>query len=447
MFPYIPNTKQDEERMLEALGIEDVDELFRDIPDSIRLNRRLNIQPPLSELEVSKRVKGLARKNISTEDAICFLGAGAYDHYIPSVVGRLVSRSEFYTSYTPYQPEINQGTLQAIFEFQTMIANLTGMDISNASVYDGATATAEAALMAVDRGKGNKIVISQSVHPEVREVVRTYMNAKDIRVVEVGTKDGITDMEELEQEVDRDTLGVILQSPNFFGIIEDVTRGVELAHENKALMIMNVDPISLGILKTPGEYGADIAVGEGQSLGNPLNFGGPYLGFMAVKKALMRKLPGRISGQSVDKDGNRAFTLTLQAREQHIRREKAISNICSNQALNALTATIYMATMGRKGLREAALQSAQKAKYTYQALLDTGKFEEVHDRPFFKEFVLESPIDVEMLNRALLEKGIIGGYNLERTYPERKNQVLFCVTEKRTKEEIDYLVQVLEGIL
>ena len=266
-------------------------------------------------------------------------------------------------------------------------------------------------------------------------------------MVEVGTKDGITDMEELEQEVDRDTLGVILQSPNFFGIIEDVTRGVELAHENKALMIMNVDPISLGILKTPGEYGADIAVGEGQSLGNPLNFGGPYLGFMAVKKALMRKLPGRISGQSVDKDGNRAFTLTLQAREQHIRREKAISNICSNQALNALTATIYMATMGRKGLREAALQSAQKAKYTYQALLDTGKFKEVHDRPFFKEFVLESPIDVEMLNRALLEKGIIGGYNLERTYPERKNQVLFCVTEKRTKEEIDYLVQVLEGIL
>ena len=325
--------------MLEALGIEDVDELFRDIPDSIRLNRRLNIQPPLSELEVSKRVKGLARKNISTEDAICFLGAGAYDHYIPSVVGRLVSRSEFYTSYTPYQPEINQGTLQAIFEFQTMIANLTGMDISNASVYDGATATAEAALMAVDRGKGNKIVISQSVHPEVREVVRTYMNAKDIRVVEVGTKDGITDMEELEQEVDRDTLGVILQSPNFFGIIEDVTRGVELAHENKALMIMNVDPISLGILKTPGEYGADIAVGEGQSLGNPLNFADPTWLYGEKASDAARRYPAK-------RDRMESLTLTLQAREQHIRRK--ISQYLFQPGIECPTATIYMATMGKR---------------------------------------------------------------------------------------------------
>jgi glycine dehydrogenase subunit 1 len=447
MFPYIPNTKQDEEKMLDFIGKSSIDDLFEDIPKSIALNRSLNLDHPLSEVEVSKKVSTMANKNISTDEYPCFLGAGAYDHYIPSIVPRLMFRSEFYTSYTPYQPEINQGTLQVIFEFQTMIANLTGMDVSNASLYDGPTATAEAALIALDKQKGNTIVVSKSVHPETRRILKTYMDCKDVQVKEIDIKDGATDLEQLKSTINKDTLGVIVQNPNFFGVIEDYTDAVELAHNNKALMIMNVDPISLGILKTPGEYGADIAVGEGQSLGNPLNFGGPYLGFMAVKKSLMRKMPGRIVGQSEDHEGNRAFTLTLQAREQHIRREKAISNICSNQALNALAATIYMATLGKKGLKEVAMQSSQKAHYTYRELLKTGKFKEVYNKPFFKEFVFETSMDIDQLNNKLLEKGIIGGFNIEKAYPNRKNQILFCVTEKRTKEEIDNLVNVLEVIL
>lgn len=447
MFPYIPNTKQDEEKMLDFIGKDSIDDLFEDIPKSIALNKSLNIGTPLSEVEVAKKISAMANKNKSTEDYTCFLGAGAYDHYIPSIVPRLMLRSEFYTSYTPYQPEINQGTLQVIFEYQTMITNLTGMDVSNASLYDGPTATAEAALIAIDKQKGDTIVVSKTVHPETRRILKTYMDAKEIQVKEVDMKDGATDIEQLKVTVNKDTLGVIVQNPNFFGVIEDYTEAVELAHNNKALMIMNVDPISLGILKTPGEYGADIAVGEGQSLGNPLNFGGPYLGFMAVKKSLMRKMPGRVVGQSEDHEGNRAYTLTLQAREQHIRREKAISNICSNQALNALAATIYMATLGKKGLKEVATQSSQKAHYTYRALLKTGKLKEVYNKPFFKEFVLETSMDIDQLNNKLLEKGIIGGFNIAKAYPNQKNQVLFCVTEKRTKEEIDHLVNVLEVIL
>ncbi|HHT50769.1 MAG TPA: aminomethyl-transferring glycine dehydrogenase subunit GcvPA [Eubacteriaceae bacterium] len=447
MFPYIPNTKDDEKTMLGLLGKDSIDELFEDIPKSIRLNRSLDLGPPLSEIEVREKIVNMARKNRTAQELTCFLGAGAYDHYIPSIVPHLVFRSEFYTSYTPYQAEINQGTLQAIFEYQTMIADLTGMDISNASLYDGASATAEAALIALDKQKGDTIIVSKTVHPETRQVLKTYMDVKGVKVKEIDIKDGVTDLEHLKDLVDKDCLGIIVQNPNFFGIIEDCSEVADIAKENKALMIMNVDPISLGILKTPGEYGADIAVGEGQSLGNSLNFGGPYLGFMAVKKALMRKMPGRIVGQSEDREGNRGFTLTLQAREQHIRREKAISNICSNQSLNALTATIYMATLGKKGLKEVALQSSQKAHYTYNQLLKTGKFKKVFDKPFFKEFVLETTMDVDKLNERLLEKGIIGGYNLVKSYPERKNQVLFCVTEKRTKEEIDNLVKVLEEIL
>ena len=447
MFPYIPNTKDDEKTMLGLLGKDSIDELFEDIPKSIRLNRSLDLGPPLSEIEVREKIVNMARKNRTAQELTCFLGAGAYDHYIPSIVPHLVFRSEFYTSYTPYQAEINQGTLQAIFEYQTMIADLTGMDISNASLYDGASATAEAALIALDKQKGDTIIVSKTVHPETRQVLKTYMDVKGVKVKEITIKDGVTDLEHLKDLADKDCLGIIVQNPNFFGIIEDCSEVADIAKENKALMIMNVDPISLGILKTPGEYGADIAVGEGQSLGNSLNFGGPYLGFMAVKKALMRKMPGRIVGQSEDREGNRGFTLTLQAREQHIRREKAISNICSNQSLNALTATIYMATLGKKGLKEVALQSSQKAHYTYNQLLKTGKFKKVFDKPFFKEFVLETTMDVDKLNERLLEKGIIGGYNLVKSYPERKNQVLFCVTEKRTKEEIDNLVKVLEEIL
>ena len=448
MFPYIPNTDQDVKKMLDVLGLVSVDQLFEDVPESVRLNRRLNLDGPLSEPEVTKRIKGIARKNQSTDDLVCFRGAGAYDHAIPSVVHHLISRSEFYTAYTPYQPEISQGTLRAIFEFQTMIANLTGLDVSNASMYDGATATAEAAMLAAGSQKGDTVVISETVNPQVREVVKTYMRFNNITVKEVpADANGLTDQNALKEAMGEHVVAVIIQTPNFFGNIEDATLATALAKANKALMIMNVDPISLGLLKTPGEYGADIAVGEGQPLGNALNFGGPYLGFMAADKKHMRKLPGRIAGQTVDLDGKRAFTLTLQAREQHIRREKATSNICSNQALNALAATIYMGLLGRDGLKEVAEQSAKKAYYLKKKLIETGKFRSVYDGPFFREFVLETDLDIDTLNQKLEEKGYLGGYNLNKDYPSDKNRVLFCVTEKRTKDEIDGLVEALEAIL
>lgn len=446
MFPYIPNTKQDEKKMLEVLGIDSIDRLFDDIPASIKLNRRLNLNGPLSETEVSKKIKSIANKNMSTEELVCFRGAGAYDHSIPSVVRHLISRSEFYTAYTPYQPEISQGTLQAIFEYQTMIANLTGLEVSNASMYDGASATAEAAMLAAANQKGDTVVISETVHPQTRDVVKTYMRFYGVKVVEVPSKDGVTDMDALIAVVNADTVGVIIQTPNFFGNVEDCTVAVEVAHENKALFIMNVDPISLGMFKTPGEYGADLAVGEGQVLGNSLNFGGPYLGFMAASNKQMRKLPGRIVGQTVDLDGKRAFTLTLQAREQHIRRDKATSNICSNQALNALAATIYLGALGKHGLREVAEVSAKKAYYAYNKLIATGKFRPVYNQPFFREFVLETDIDVDVLNAQLASKGFLGGYNIGKDYPSDKNRIMFCVTEKRTLEEIDCLVKAMEEI-
>lgn len=446
MFPYIPNTKQDEQKMLEVLGIDSIDRLFDDIPEAIKLGRRLDLGKPLSETEVSKKIKSIANKNVGTDELVCFRGAGAYDHSVPSVIHHLISRSEFYTAYTPYQPEISQGTLQAIFEYQTMIANLTGLDVSNASMYDGASATAEAAMLAAANQKGDTIVISETVHPQTREVVKTYMRFYGVKVVEVPAKDGITDMDALQGIVNADTVGVIIQTPNFFGNIEDCTVAVDAAHANKALFIMNVDPISLGMLKTPGEYGADLAVGEGQVLGNSLNYGGPYLGFMAASTKQMRKMPGRIAGQTVDLDGKRAFTLTLQAREQHIRRDKATSNICSNQALNALAATIYLGALGKEGLKEVAEESAKKAYYTYNKLIATGKFKPVYNQPFFREFVLETTMDVDALNAELASKGFLGGYNVGKDYKSDKNLIMFCVTEKRTVEEIDCLVKAMEEI-
>ena len=446
MFPYIPNTEQDEKEMLEVLGIDSIDRLFDDIPAAIKLGRRLNLDVPRSETEVTKMIKSIANKNISTEELVCFRGAGAYDHSVPSIVKHLISRSEFYTAYTPYQPEISQGTLQAIFEYQTMIANLTGLEVSNASMYDGASATAEAAMLASANQKGDTVVISETVHPQTREVVKTYMRFYGTKVVEVPAKDGVTDMEALRATVNGDTVAVIVQNPNFFGIVEDCTEVGELAHANKALFIMNVDPISLGMLKTPGEYGADIAVGEGQVLGNGLNYGGPYLGFMAASNKQMRKLPGRIVGQTVDLDGKRAFTLTLQAREQHIRRDKATSNICSNQALNALAATIYLGAMGKEGLYEVAESSAKKAYYAFNKLVASGRFRPVFDKPFFREFVLETDMDVDHLNAELAKRGFLGGYNLAKEYPSDKHRIMFCVTEKRTIEEIDCLVKAMEEL-
>ncbi|WP_026478868.1 aminomethyl-transferring glycine dehydrogenase subunit GcvPA [Alkaliphilus transvaalensis] len=446
MHRYIPNTDADKKRMLDTIGVNSVEDLFHDIPKELRLERPLKVEGPLSEMEMTKHMKELTSKNKGVDELVSFLGAGAYDHYIPSIVKHLAMRSEFYTAYTPYQPEISQGTLQVIFEYQTMMSNLTGMDVSNASMYDGGTACVEAAMMAVEATRRASIVVSKTVNPEVRKILKTYMKFREVEVIEVDMADGVTDLDKLKAVVDKTTAGVIIQSPNFFGIIEDVVEVEKLVHENKANLIMSVDPISLGLLKSPGELGADIVVGEAQALGNALNFGGPHLGFIATKSKLVRKMPGRIVGQSEDVEGKRAFVLTLQAREQHIRRFKATSNICSNQALNALMASIYLITMGKKGLKEVALQSTQKAHYAFNQLTQNGKIKPLFNKPFFKEFAVTSGVEASHINNELLKNNIIGGYQLDQAYPELNNGLLFCVTEKRTKAEIDQLVGLLEVI-
>ena len=446
MFPYIPNTPKDQDQMLKAIGISSVDDLFSDINDDIKFKGRLNINYPLSEMEVSNKLKTMADKNKSVDDAVCFLGAGAYDHYIPSAVHHITGRSEFYTAYTPYQAEISQGTLQVIFEYQSMICNLTGMDAANASMYDGGTAAAEASFTASEATRRKKILVSKTVNPDTRKVLKTYMRFRGIELIEVDSKSGVTDIEQLKATADKETAGLIVQNPNFFGIVEDYSEAEKIIHENKGLLIMSVDPISLAILKSPGEIGADIAVGEGQSLGNSLNFGGPYLGFLAASSKLMRKIPGRIVGETNDLDGKRAFVLTLQAREQHIRREKATSNICSNQQLNALTAAVYMTLMGKKGLLEVANSCMAKSHYAYNQIIKSGKYRDEFNKPFFMEFAVKSDTPADKINAELIKHNIIGGYDLGKEYPEHKDNILFCVTEKRTREEIDNLAAVLEGI-
>jgi glycine dehydrogenase subunit 1 len=446
MHPYIPNGEREIEVMLKAIGADSIEALFEDVPKEVRLGRKLNLGDSMSEIELRNHMNKLGAKNQHAGELTCFLGAGAYDHYVPSVVDAISSRSEFYTAYTPYQPEISQGTLQVIFEYQSLICNLTGMDVSNASMYDAATAAAEAALMAVDNTKRKRIVVSKTVNPDTRRVLKTYMKFRGVEYVEVDEAEGVTDVEKLKAAVDNKTAGVIIQSPNFFGIVEDLTEVESHVHANKGMLIMHVDPISLGILKTPGEIGADIVIGDGQSLGNYMNFGGPYLGFIAATNKLVRKMPGRIVGQSVDSDGKRAFVLTLAAREQHIRREKATSNICSNQGLNALRATIYLSLMGKEGIKEVAEQCAQKAHYAYNELIKSGKYKPLFNKPFFKEFAVKADVESSKINEKLLENGILGGYCLKEDYSEYGSSLLFCVTEKRTKAEIDNLVSVMEGI-
>ncbi len=448
MFPYIANNKNDQQKMLKVIGVDSIDALFADIPESIRFNGRLDLEAPKSELEVTQLVAGLAKQNTSATDMTCFLGAGAYDHYVPSIVDHLAGRSEFYTSYTPYQPEISQGTLRAIFEYQTMISNITGMEIANASLYDVQTAVTEAALMALSAvRKSDTILLSQGVHPESRQVLKTYCKNRGYKVVELPLQNGRTSAAALSENLADGVAAVIVQSPNFLGVIEDAAPLAEIAHQSKAQFIMSVDPIALGLLKTPGEIGADIAVGEGQSLGNYLSFGGPYLGFIATTQKLARKMPGRIVGQSADHDGNRAFVLTLQAREQHIRRYKATSNICSNQGVMAVRATIYLATLGKAGQREVAEQCLAKAHYAQQKLTELAKVSAPFDAPFFKEFVISLNKPVGEVNRALAERGILGGYDLSKDYPELGNAMLVAVTEKRSKAEIDELAAALEVIL
>ena len=448
MSVYIPNTKECQQQMLETIGLDSLEDLFQAIPRELRIKTALMLETALSELELMHQIKALTEKNLGTEKLSCFIGAGAYDRYIPSVIKHLTSRSEFYTAYTPYQPEISQGTLQAIFEFQTMIANLTGMDVANASMYDGASACGEAALMAVASSNRKQILVSRSVHPEVRKVLSTYIGFNDIELIEIDLDDGVTNLNHLSTLLSYSTAGVVLQNPNFLGIIEDLSPMEQMIHEKNAMMIINIsDPLSLALVKSPGEQKADIVVGEGQSLGINLNFGGPYLGFMATTNKLLRKLPGRIVGETTDIEGKRAFVLTLQAREQHIRREKATSNICSNQGLNALIATIYMSVMGQKGLVEVAEQSMNKAHYALAELKKVG-INPLFDRPFFNEFAIVLNNDANAVNEKLLEQGILGGYVLgieDLSYMglEQEQIMLICVTEKRTKEEIDLLVSVL----
>lgn len=443
MHRYIPNTEADIKEMLEASGHKSMADLFGDIPDGLKLKGGLALNRGLSELEIFSRFKELGEKNRSTEELTCFLGAGAYDHYIPSVIQHLAKRSEFYTAYTPYQPEISQGTLQVIFEYQTMICQLTGMEVSNASLYDGATAAAEASIMAVDSARRDTILVSETVHPETRKVLKNYMHFRDINIVEIPMADGHTDVAKLQDLLNDDVAGVVVQTPNFFGVIEDLTDIEKLTHDNKSLLIASVDPISLAVLKKPGEWGVDIAVGDGQALGNGLNYGGPYLGFMATSTKLMRKMPGRIAGQSLDVDGKRAFVLTLQAREQHIRRYKATSNICSNQNLNALTASIYMTAMGKEGLKEVAKQCVAKSHYAMKKITEAGTYKLAFNKAFFKEFALTGKSNASKVNKDLLDNHILGGYDLSKDYGIEKG-VLVCVTEKRTKEEIDRLAALME---
>lgn len=445
MVHYIPNTGEQRAEMLGALGISGEEALFSDIPGSLVFSGPLDLPAAMSEMEVASHLGALAAQDAHACNAVCFLGAGIYDHFIPSVVNHMTLRQEFYTSYTPYQPELSQGTLQMIFEYQSMICALTGMDVSNASMYDGSSAMAEAAFMAGSLSKRGDILVSRSVHPETRRVLRTYLPMQGLKLVEFGLEDGISNMADLKEKIGQETAAVMVQNPNFFGCIEDLSAMGELAKENKAMFIVSANPIALAILEPPSSFGADIVVGEGQPLGNPMSFGGPGFGFFAVAEKYMRKIPGRVVGKTHDRDGKACFVLTMQAREQHIRREKATSNICSNQNLNVLMATVYMSLMGKEGLREVAEQSLRKAHFTREALLSDGSFKPLFGASFFNEFALYSEKSVEKLNRSLFDKGFIGGYDLSRDYPEFPKGWLVAVTEKRTREEIERFAACARG--
>lgn len=441
MYPYLPMTADDRRRMLEVVGVESMEELLADIPDAVRCKDRLDLPGPLAEMELVRYMRTLAGKNKNLDDYVCFLGAGAYDHYVPGIIKHVLTRQEFYTAYTPYQPEVSQGTLQAIFEYQTMICQLTGMEAANASVYDGACALAEAVAMSVQANRRHEILMCRTVHPEARAVVKTYTRYSGVCVKEIGYINGLAAVNEAAELIGKQTSAIVVQNPNFFGALEDLAELAELAHRHGALLIVSADPIALALLQPPAESGADIVVGEGQPLGNPMCYGGPYFGFMATTEKLMRRLPGRIVGQTTDSAGNRGYILTLQAREQHIRREKATSNICTNQALCALAATVYLTVLGKKGFRQVAELCLQKAHYAYRRLLDSGKFRPTFTAPFFKEFAVTGKEDATIVNARLLANKIIGGYPLERDYPELKNTLLIAVTENRTREDIDLMVE------
>ncbi|WP_066074114.1 aminomethyl-transferring glycine dehydrogenase subunit GcvPA [Neobacillus soli] len=439
---YLPMTEEDKRAMLDTIGVSSIDELFSDIPEKVRFKGEYKIKAAKSETALMKELFMLADRNADLKRNVSFLGAGVYDHYMPVIVDHVISRSEFYTAYTPYQPEISQGELQAIFEFQTMICELTGMDVANSSMYDGGTALAEAAMLSAGHTKRKTIVVSNAVHPEFRDVLKTYAKGQYLEVVEVPVKDGVTDVEALKGLINSDVAAVIVQYPNFFGRIEPLKELEEIIHENKSMFVVSSNPLSLGVLTPPGKFGADIVIGDAQPFGISTNFGGPHCGYFAVTNKLLRKVPGRLVGQTVDDEGRRGFVLTLQAREQHIRREKATSNICSNQALNALAASVAMTALGKKGVHEMAAANLQKAHYAKKAFKEAG-FEVVYDGHSFNEFVVKLNKPVKEMNQKLLQKRIIGGYDLGRDYSELSNHMLIAVTEQRTKEEIDTLVKEL----
>ena len=444
---YIPHTTGDVTQMLERIGVATLEDLFVEVPESVRLKRPLDIQEPASETELLRELKVLALGNATPETHKSFLGGGAYHHFIPTVIDLLISRSEFYTAYTPYQPEISQGTLQAVFEFQTLICQLTGMDAANASMYDGASACAEAVLMAMRLTRRKKVLLSKALNPRYRGVVATYCRYLNMELVDVAVAaDGRTDLEDLAAKLDDSTAVVVAGYPNYFGVIEDVAVLAEKSHEHGAKLVTAVaEPIALGLLKSPGELGADIVAGDAQSFGLPLAFGGPYVGFFAVLQKDVRGMPGRLVGETTDLEGQRGFVLTLATREQHIRREKATSNICSNQGLCALMATIFMSLLGKQGLREMAEQNLAKAAYARKQLSDIKGFSLVFDGPAFNEFVVRSEAPVAEVLSRLEEAGILGGIPLGEDYPEMADCFLVCVTEQNQREEIDALVAALQG--
>ena len=434
MYKYFPHTQEDIDTMLQKIGVDNLEGLYSEIPESIRLKGDYDLPQAKSELEIRQLFEQLCDKN---RLLTVFAGAGVYDHYTPSVVPSIVGRSEFLTSYTPYQAEISQGTLHYIFEYQSMMAELTGMDISNASMYDGSTATAEAVLMAAASAKkANRVLVSATVDPKILQVVRTYARFHGVEISIIAAKDGVTDTADMERQLaEGGVAGLLVQQPNCYGIVEDFTGFAEKVHDQKALFIINSVALDLALLKTPREWGADIAVGDGQSLGIPMSYGGPYVGYLCCREKLMRKMPGRIVGMTKDNRGQRVFVLTLQAREQHIRRQKATSNICSNQSLMALWTTIWCSVMGKEGVKEAAQRSYEGAHYLCSQLTGTGRFKKTFDQEFFNEFCVDYDGDVDQLQQQLIDNGILGGVKVG------ESTIMFAVTEKRTKEEIDKLVE------
>jgi glycine dehydrogenase subunit 1 len=444
---YVPNTENDRREMLKEIGVESFENLIQCIPDSVRLKEELKLPPSLSELQLTKLLTDLSAQNKNTSQIKSFLGGGAYDHFIPAVVDHIISRSEYYTAYTPYQAEVSQGTLQTIYEFQSLICELTGMDVANASMYDGATAVAEAALLAHAETQRNEILVAGSLNPSYKEVLFTYCGSIKLKVKTLPSKDGLLDLEGVNKNISERIACVIVQSPNFFGVIENIEEIEAKAHSMGALLVLVCDPISLGIQKTPGEYNADISVGEGQAMGNNLSFGGPYLGYFACKRNLIRRMPGRIVGVTTDTQGRRGFVLTLQTREQHIRREKATSNICTNQALCALASCVYLSLLGKSGIKKVAELCLQKSHYALDEITKIEGFKKRFDAPFFKEFVVETPIAPKRIIRSLLKRNLFAGIDLSQFDRKLKNSLLVCVTEKRTKEEIDYLVDELRKLV